>query len=244
MIYMRGIEEDFEKWGLAKWSWETMLQHYIALEDYGNHAEGNEWPSYHGRGNGLRTTKAPYIDSVAVQFIASALSLGIEYSDDFNDPKARKGVGYYDFNIRDGVRDSAVGRFLYPVLKYRNLNVQTEAFAHKVILKRTKGINSDEKGNSEETRENIDYSIYTATGVQYERDGMLKTAYIGRSGASSRVFTKQGVIVTTGALLTPKLLMNRQVNCSKLTIYLTSYSNTKRISITKRILYTRSNTIG
>ena len=52
--------------------------------------------------------------------LETSARLGLRLTDDFNRPGGREGVGYYQFNIRDGVRDSAAGVRLGPLLKRIN----------------------------------------------------------------------------------------------------------------------------
>jgi len=206
MIYIRAIEDDFKSWGLKSWTWEKLLHHYIELEDYCNDLEGGELPWYHGKGQGLCTSKAPFIDPIAPEFISSAINYGITFTRDFNNPSTRHGVGYYDFNIRNGLRDSAVGRFLVPIMNHKNLNIQTHATVRRVLLKRINENANHENGNG--------FESHMAYGVEYVQDGIVKTAFIGRSQLASQNFEQKGVVVTAGALLTPKILMNRYARVS------------------------------
>lgn len=65
----------------------------------------------------IRTAEPSYVDGLSKEFIKSAMSFGLPFSNDFNDPNGgRRGVGYYDFNIRDGLRDSAAVRMLSPLI--------------------------------------------------------------------------------------------------------------------------------
>jgi choline dehydrogenase-like flavoprotein len=59
----------------------------------------------------------------------------VSYAQDFNAPGGRVGVGYYHFNIKGGIRDSAARAMLAPVLKTRpNLNVKLKATVKRVLL--------------------------------------------------------------------------------------------------------------
>jgi hypothetical protein len=168
MIYIRCTEQDIQRWNISGWTWEDVLQAYVALEDFVPDVPG-DIPPFHGSGSGsnsanqvvepsgepnkgnpmrrlvsekrkksstqdpsaeqnanrdalvqsfrIRTARPGYIDGVSQRFVAAAVQYGLPLTSDFNDPNGgRHGVGYYYFNIRDGVRDSAALRMLSPLL--------------------------------------------------------------------------------------------------------------------------------
>ena len=167
MIYIRCTEQDIQRWNVSGWTWESVLQAYVALEDFIPDVPGDV-PSFHGSGSGsnsasqvvepsgepnkgnpmrqlaskhkksspesptaeqsanrealiqsfrIRTARPGYVDGVSQRFVAAAVQYGVPLTSDFNDPDGgRHGVGYYYFNIRDGVRDSAALRMLSPLL--------------------------------------------------------------------------------------------------------------------------------
>lgn len=79
-------------------------------------------------------------DQVAPFFLESCEAAGIELTDDFNKPGGRTGAGYYDFNVRNGVRDSAARAMLGEIITGKdprsNLDVLTEAHVDRVLLER------------------------------------------------------------------------------------------------------------
>ena len=68
-------------------------------------------PEHHGTGGPLATSGALYRDLLARKFLetvtASSYERVLPRSLDFNEPGGRVGAGYYHFNIRDGLRESA-----------------------------------------------------------------------------------------------------------------------------------------
>lgn len=154
MIYTRCTPEDIALWNVTGWTWDRVLDAYIAMEDFscsgndgapyfhGPDASGASGPDKAGSGQlpaapmrrlqqlvGVRElndifriqTAAPgYVDEVSKKFVESAQNYGLPRTLDFNDPNGgRRGVGYYFFNIRNGIRDSAAVRMLSPLL-YKN----------------------------------------------------------------------------------------------------------------------------
>jgi choline dehydrogenase-like flavoprotein len=137
MLYVRCTETDMERWNISNWSWEDMQSTYIQLEafcadensDDGSLNIDSGVPSFHGSSPPpatararlpdlkLVTSRPPVQDMISRPFVAAAVGVGINFTDDFNAPGGRAGVGYYHFNIRDGVRDSVARRFLGPLLR-------------------------------------------------------------------------------------------------------------------------------
>lgn len=157
MIYVRCTRQDVAGWNVSGWTWERVLQAYVAMEDFVPDVPGNV-PAHHGTSgersdiseghdNGgdsegphanpmrrraestedyvellnshfrIQTTRPGYVDGVAQRFVAAAVEFGLPLTMDFNDPNGgRVGAGFYSFNIRDGVRDSAAVRMLAPLL--------------------------------------------------------------------------------------------------------------------------------
>jgi choline dehydrogenase len=218
MIYIRALASDITGWKLDGWDWNTTLSHYLNIEDYGNDDNLETIPNYHSRGGPLRTTRAPYVDEIAPEFVSSAVQYGIRYTTDFNDPNARMGVGYYDFNIRGGLRDSVAREFLAPLINadppHTNFNLKTYATARKILFNPNLLANFYHRGSSSSSKsESVDGSkfLHHVLGVEYEEDGVIKTAYLSNNvnGAIQNKFEYgRAVVITSGAILTPKLLMN------------------------------------
>ena len=195
MIYVRSLPNDFERWKSDQWTWDTVLPHYRNLERFvdtlwsppefwsGQSLANKPWRGLNGP---MVTVPAgPAIDSVAPLFVESAVNSGVPLAEQgFNhpDPSKRVGVGYYEFNIRNGVRDSvaqamlADGNSIPP-----NLVIRTGATVSRVIT---------------ETYE----KATRAVGVEYVIDHNPSQATLhGNMGE---------VILAAGAIMTPQLLVN------------------------------------
>ncbi len=70
---------------------------------------------------------------------------------DFNG-KNQFGAGYYQCNIKDGVRQSSAKAFLEPIKDNENLFIFTNHLANKVVFdgKRTTGVNVTDQSNNTE----------------------------------------------------------------------------------------------
>ena len=168
------------------------------------------FPTWHGQHGPIHTSQATCIDQLSPLFVSSALNAGLPRSYDFNDPNnGRYGVGYFDFNIFRGRRDSAAKVFMGSILKSRpfNFHIKLESLVHKVIIERT----VDETGDEGTVRgkfegENI------AVGILYEekQSKCMKKAYLKRSciNGMGDCIQPREIIITAGTLLTPNILMN------------------------------------
>ncbi len=124
MIYMRGQAADYDRWrdlGLPGWGWDDVAPLFMAQEDHIDppgplHRRGGEWRVEHPR------MRWDVLDS----FAEAAALAGIPPSEDFNGGD-NFGSGYFNVNQRLGRRWSAARGFLKPVMKRRNLRVETQA---------------------------------------------------------------------------------------------------------------------
>ena len=131
MMYMRGNRADYDGWrrmGLRGWGYEDVLPYFVRSE---SHAD-RESP-YHGNDGPFRVVTAKAENELYGAFLESAEAVGHPRSDDFNGAD-QEGLGPYDFNIRDGRRESSATAFLRPAEARGNLDVWTGTQALKLIL--------------------------------------------------------------------------------------------------------------
>jgi choline dehydrogenase len=132
MMYMRGNAADYDGWaaeGCAGWSHAEVLPYFRRSEDNPDRAGD----PHHGVGGPLRTVRARGENPLYAAFLAAGRAEGAPDNADFNGAR-QEGLGLYDFNIRDGRRESAATAFLRPALGRANLAVWTGTLATKVIL--------------------------------------------------------------------------------------------------------------
>ncbi len=134
LVYIRGQREDFDGWGIRGWD-------FASLEPYFQKAE--------------RQLKVSDLErhELCDAFIASARSLGIPPSDDFNGP-SQEGTGYYRATSHAGRRRSTAVAYLREAEKRPTLRVETNALVTKVLFEGTR-----------------------AVGVQYVLNGNVKKAF-------------------------------------------------------------------
>lgn len=150
MMYMRGNRADYALWrqfGLPGWSYEEVLPYFRRSE------HNPERPSdpYHGNGGPLMVQKAKGENPLYRSFLDAGQAEGYRDNEDFNGPE-QEGLGLYDFNIRNGRRESTATAFLYPAMHRSNLDVWTGCMVRHLVIENRRVI-----------------------GVQLERDGTRLT---------------------------------------------------------------------
>ncbi|MDB5900149.1 MAG: family oxidoreductase [Ramlibacter sp.] len=145
MAFFRAQPQDYDDWqamGLEGWGWKELQPLYRKLE---RRADATS-PSRGTEGE-LSITDARFIHPASREFVAAAQASGIPFNDDFNCTSA-EGVGWIQFNIRNGVRHSSDQAFLYPVQSRPNLTVLTGAQVARLVFegRRATGIEVVEDG--------------------------------------------------------------------------------------------------
>ena len=172
---MRGRPEDFAAWGEG-WSWRDVLPFYLRSEN-NQQLRADE---LHGTSGPVHVTTVES-DNISRAFVEAGAAAGLHRNGDFNGAR-RSGVGFYQFMIRDGVRDSAAAAYIGRRTKPPSVTVRTHALVTRVLF-------DDQR---------------RATGVELVR-GRNPTNYAPRT----RVRARREVILAAGAVHTPKLLLLR-----------------------------------
>lgn len=153
MAYVRGNKADYDHWsslGNNGWSYEELLPYFKKSEDHQHPAQVDD--GYHGTQGELSVTfnehfQSPYMEP----FIQAGANWGLPRFSDYNG-KSQKGVGRFQFTIKNGARHSSASAFLKPVMKRPNLSVRTGAQVEKLEVKDQKvtGVRIAKKGGSSE----------------------------------------------------------------------------------------------
>ncbi len=170
MAYVRGNRADYDGWfasGLDGWSYLDVLPYFQRQESW----EGGG-SNYRGGSGPLGTQFCRYQDPLVEAFAAAGKAAGYGWTEDYNGAN-QEGFGRLQMTIRDGRRSSSATAYLHPVLRRKNLTVETEAFATRVIL---------EGG--------------TAVGVTYIKGGETRCVH-----ATQEVILSGGVINTPQLLM-------------------------------------------
>ncbi|WP_414475566.1 GMC family oxidoreductase [Microvirga sp. M2] len=137
MIYMRGQREDYENWrqmGLPGWGWDDVksvfrrhVDHCLGVSEH--HGIGGEWRVEEPR------MRWDLLDT----FIEAAVEAGIPRVSDFNTGD-NEGISYFHVNQKNGRRWSAARGFLKPALSRRNLRLETNTHATRILFEGKRAI--------------------------------------------------------------------------------------------------------
>jgi choline dehydrogenase len=153
MVYARGHRRDYDGWaerGLAGWSYADVLPYFRKSE--------KSWLGdnlYHG-GSGELEIVVPPTNMLYDELRAATIAAGFPATDDYHGAHS-EGFQRSEMTIVGGRRGSAARVFLKPVMKRRNLRVETGTLAVRVRI---------ESGR--------------AVGVDYLQNGTSRTAEAGR----------------------------------------------------------------
>ncbi|MDG6079890.1 choline dehydrogenase [Erythrobacter litoralis] len=131
MVYIRGNSRDYDQWaqmGLKGWSYDDLLPLFRKSED---HVDG---PSeFHGSGGPLPITNAKQGNPLHQAVVDAAMQAGYPFNPDFNG-ETQEGIGWYDFNLQRGKRQSAAKAFLDPARRRPNLEIRTGAHITRILI--------------------------------------------------------------------------------------------------------------
>ncbi|KAJ7093831.1 GMC oxidoreductase [Mycena belliarum] len=184
-VYQRCAPEDFSKWveaGAVGWDAAEMDRYFNKAEKY---SPNPDFPNIDGvlhGSSGLSETRYGPFAPICSQIIDASVAVGIPRIPEMNAGKGPAGVSNFAGSVDPhGERSSAATAYLTSdVLRRPNLTVAVDTSITRIVLEEKKG---------EETPR--------ATGV-------LMTAGNGKIFAAA---AKREVIISTGAVVTPQLLM-------------------------------------
>lgn len=141
MAYVRGNRHDYDGWaalGNEGWSYDEVLPYFIKSE-YNEQAAQLD-AGYHGTAGELNVTFSKKFSTPLGQaFITAGEQAGLPRNHDYNGQE-QKGVGAFQFTIKDGARHSAADAFLKPAMTRPNLDVWTKAQVKSIIIKKDKAL--------------------------------------------------------------------------------------------------------
>ncbi|XP_050296868.1 glucose dehydrogenase [FAD, quinone]-like [Anthonomus grandis grandis] len=175
LIYIRGHPKDYDEWeamGNHGWSYRDVLPYFIKSEK--NHNPEKIDTHYHGFDGWQSVEYFPYQDENTLAVIKAYEELGLPYLDQNSEHMI--GTMLLQHTTEDGKRASTNVAFIRPIrYKRPNLTVRSEAHVLRVL---------------------IDPKSKKAYGVEYVKNGQLKTA-----------LARKEVILSGGAINSPVLLM-------------------------------------
>lgn len=180
LLYHRGNMEDYDAWattaGSDEWGPRNVLPYFKkSQDDYRGESR------FHGTNGEYSVSEVRYQNPLSAAYLTACKEQNYVENRDFNDwSRSQEGYGRYQVNEKDGARCSTATGFLKPVLKRKNLKVQTEVLVTKIIFD-----SSDSKT--------------AATGVEVELKNGQRTVVQLSSGGE--------VLLAGGAIQSPQVLM-------------------------------------
>ncbi|MEM1358389.1 MAG: GMC family oxidoreductase N-terminal domain-containing protein, partial [Bacteroidota bacterium] len=138
MAYVRGNRADYDDWaalGNKGWDYDSILPYFRKSE--ANADLDNE---FHGSNGELHVEFAKKFQTPFREaFIKGCQEVGMPFNEDYNGA-VQKGVGNFQFNIKDGKRHSGFTAFLKPIRKRQNLTIKPYMHTQKVLLEHGRAV--------------------------------------------------------------------------------------------------------
>jgi choline dehydrogenase len=188
MIYVRGLDTDFDHWNEAEWTFDKILPYYS--KSINQTDERLRISPLQGTDGPLQLSSIRTVDGISDLFVSSCVQAGYNYLNDFNASHRRVGCGYYQFLINRGVRDTPAKAFFgknskLGLNKNKKFTRQTLSQATRILFKQS-------------TAYAVEYILIAPNQVPNLHSKQLK-----RFTATA----KKEIILTAGAVNTPKLLL-------------------------------------
>ena len=162
MIYMRGQSADYDGWARDNpgWSWREILPLFIRHEN--NRMHRNE---FHGNDGELSVDAVRSRWAILDAFIEGAVEHGIPKTDDFNRGD-NHGVGYFQVNQVNGLRQTAAAAFLGAEVRARpNLAVVANAHAMRILFDKARAVGIEYESGGKTVQANAGETILSAGSI-------------------------------------------------------------------------------
>ncbi|CAF3636780.1 unnamed protein product [Rotaria sordida] len=180
-MYVRGNSLDYDIWAKqvgADWNYQNLLPYFKRVETSPRYAKN---PTYHGSTGPLRLSPGGYEPPEDMLIVQACQALNMTFVEDWNGAQQIispfGSVGFHEFTILNGTRQTAFGAYIRPVLNRNNLWVQDSSLVSKV---------------------NFDVSKRRAISVDW---------YDLETREAHTTSAKKEIIVSLGSLRSPQLLL-------------------------------------
>mmetsp|Transcript_10934 Transcript_10934/g.12517 ORF Transcript_10934/g.12517 Transcript_10934/m.12517 type:complete len:614 (+) Transcript_10934:60-1901(+) len=177
LLHHRGSAKDYDDWNIPGWTGVDVLPFFKMSEG----DKTGRSTKFHGKDGPWTMDEVRYQNPLSKTFLKVGAAVGLGSNEDFNDwSKPQDGFGRFQVSEDGGVRCSAAAAFLKPCKQRKNLTVRSITMCRRINFDQTK----------------------TATGVTYDILG-------DDTCKEFKATLKEGgeVLVTSGALASPQLLM-------------------------------------
>jgi choline dehydrogenase len=132
MMHSRGHRDSYDAWataGATGWDYASMLPFLKRIERTVHSSD----PRYRGMNGPMTVAQGEVEHPLWEAALEAAVEVGHPAADDLNNG-LEEGVGWSEYNVVDGVRQSAADAYLAPALGRPNLEVVTGAQARRLLL--------------------------------------------------------------------------------------------------------------
>ncbi|CAF1376200.1 unnamed protein product [Adineta steineri] len=180
-MYVRGNPLDYDKWAEqvgADWNYQNLLPYFKRVETSPRYSIN---PAYHGNTGPLHLSPGGYAPATDMLIVQACQALNMTFVEDWNGAQQITSplgsVGFHEYTIFNGTRQTAFGAYIRPVLNRNNLWVQDSSLVSKV---------------------NFDVSRKRAISVDW---------YDLETRKAHTTSAKKEIIVSLGSLRSPQLLL-------------------------------------
>ncbi|WP_067520081.1 GMC family oxidoreductase [Endozoicomonas ascidiicola] len=182
MLYVRGHRADFDRWsqcnGCEDWAYGNVLQWFLTSEKNQDELLANS--PFHNTSGEMTVSLPGQHKPIPEAFIKACQEASYLHLPDYNGALMNNGCGLAQAHINNGWRESTKSAFLDKAVLSPHVKLITNAYAKQIIF------SSDDLENKRPR----------AKGVIYSRENI-----------QSKVYARNEVIVSAGAIESPKLLM-------------------------------------
>ena len=146
LLYIRGQHADYDGWrqlGCEGWGWDDVWPYFQRSEHQERGA--SEW---HATGGPLNVSDVTETHIVSDAVVEACVEAGLPARD--VNGADQEGVSYYQLTVKNGQRCSAAVAYLHPAMGRKNLTVETNALASRVLFegKRAVGVEFTQNGQT------------------------------------------------------------------------------------------------
>jgi choline dehydrogenase-like flavoprotein len=162
MSFIRGHRASYDAWvtaGAQGWGFDDLLPFLKRSE----HVEDRD-PAVRGHGGPLRLWRVSPPHPLSETMLEAARQVGHPLVDDI-DSGVQEGFGWAEFTIVDGRRQSAADAYLMPALQRPNLDLVTDALAHRLLFSGERCTGLEYSVGSQVLRVNCDQVVLAAGAI-------------------------------------------------------------------------------
>ena len=183
MIYVRGNRRDYDDWrdlGNDGWGYDDVLPWFIRSE-----ANSRGAGDFHGAQGPLCVSDPVDRHPLTDAFVNAGIEAGFGANADFNG-RDQAGVGYYQLNIRGGVRVSTASAYLNVARRRPNLTVASNATVDRIVFQGDRAAGIEYLHDGRRRRADAEREIVLSAGA-FNSPAILLRSGVGGADQLSRL---------------------------------------------------------